>query len=141
MRREAGAVSTELAVLTPVLVGLMLFVVYTGRTSQAEADVAHAAYEAARAATLTDSAAAAEAAANQAAAANIAVGAVACPSLDVAVDVTAFTPGGHVTVTLTCHATFADLSLLAVPGSRAVTASATSVIDTHRSTNIGTAAP
>jgi Flp pilus assembly protein TadG len=135
MTGERGAVSTELAVLTPVLIGLMLFVVYGGRVVEAEADVFHAAYEAARAATLTDTPSAAHAAAVETALANIAAGTVACRSLDVAVDTTAFNPGGHVTVALTCQSTFSDLSLLAVPGTRAFTASATSVIDVHRSTN------
>lgn len=137
MTGERGAVSTELAVLTPLFIVLVLFVVYGGRVVEAEADVSHAAYEAARAATLTDSPSAAHVAAVETAAANIAVGAVGCRSLEVAVDATAFVPGGHVTVTLTCQAAFADLSLLAVPGTRAFAASATSVIDLHRSTNTG----
>lgn len=131
MNGERGAVSTELAVLTPLFIALVLFVVYAGRVVEAEADVSHAAYEAARAATLTDTPVAAHAAAAETAHANIATGTVACRSLDVAVDATAFIPGGHVTVTLTCQATFADLSLLAVPGTRAFTASATSVVDVH----------
>lgn len=137
MKSQRGAVSTELAVVTPVLIGLMLLVVYAGRVVEAEADVSHAAYEAARAATLTDTPAAAHAAATETAHANLAVGAVACRSLDVAVDTDRFTPGGHVTVTLTCRATFADLSLLAVPGTRSFTASASSVVDFHRSVNTG----
>jgi Flp pilus assembly protein TadG len=139
MTGERGAVSTELAVMTPVLIGLLLFVVYAGRIVEAEAAVAHAAYEAARAATLTGTPSAAHAAAAETAVANIAVGAVSCRSLDVAVDTAAFNPGGHVTVTLTCQATFADLALLAVPGTRAFTASATAVIDVHRSTNTAAA--
>ena len=49
---QRGAVSTELAVLAPVLIGFMLFVVFAGRTAQAEGDVTNAAHEAARAASL-----------------------------------------------------------------------------------------
>jgi Flp pilus assembly protein TadG len=134
---ERGAVSTELAVLTPLVIALVLFVVYAGRVVETEADVSHAAYEAARAATITDSPRAAHAAATETAAANIATGTVACRTLDVDVDTAAFTPGGHVSVTVTCQAAFSDLSLLAVPGSRTVTATAHSVIDTHRSVNTG----
>ena len=48
MRSDRGAVSTELAVLTPLLIGFMLFAVYAGRVAQTQGDVTHAAYEAAR---------------------------------------------------------------------------------------------
>ena len=129
---EHGALSTELAVLTPILIGLVLLVVYTGRTVESQADVAHAAYEAARAATLAATPAAAETAAAQTAVANIAEGSVACQTLDVDVDAAAFAAGGHVGVTVTCHASYSDLALLAVPGGRSFTANATAVVDTYR---------
>lgn len=129
---DRGALSTELAVITPVVIGLVLFVVYAGRTVQAEADVAHAAYEAARAVTLTATPQTAETVAAEAAAANIAEGSVACQTLDVAVDTTDFEPGGQVTVTVACSAGFSDLTLLAVPGTRTFNASAVSVVDTYR---------
>jgi Flp pilus assembly protein TadG len=132
MREEAGAVSTELAVLTPLLIGFMLLVIFAGRVVQAEADVAHAAHEAARAASLRGEPQAAVAAAQETAAVNVVQGAVACRRLEVAVDTTSFAAGGQVTVTVSCEATFADLALLAVPGSRIFTASATEVIDVHR---------
>lgn len=133
MRRgEAGAVSTELAVLTPLLIGFMLFAVYAGRIAQAEGDVAHAAQEAARAASLTGNPADAETAAGETAAANIAHGHMACRRLEVTVDTTNFTAGGRVAVTVGCEASFADLALLAVPGSRTFTATAVEVIDTYR---------
>jgi Flp pilus assembly protein TadG len=134
MRRRAdvGAVSTELAVLTPLLIGFMLLVLFAGRVVQAEADVAHAAHEAARAASLRGDREAAVVAAEETAAANVTQGGVACRRLDVAVDTSAFAAGGQVTVTVSCEASFSDLALLAVPGSRVFTASATEVIDTHR---------
>ena len=131
-RDEQGAVSTELAVLTPLLIGFMLLVLFAGRVAQAEADVAHAAHEAARAASLVGAPKAAEAAAQETAAANIAEGGVACRRLDVTVDTGAFAAGGRVTVTVSCEASFADLALLAVPGSRIFTATAVEVIDTYR---------
>lgn len=136
MNREWGAVSTELAVLTPLFIALMLFVVYAGRVAETEADVSHAAYEAARAATLADTARAAHAVAAETAASNIATGTVACRTLDVDVDTAQFASGGHVSVTLTCQADFADLSLLAIPARRPFSATAHAVIDTHRSTGV-----
>jgi Flp pilus assembly protein TadG len=129
---QQGAVSTELAVLTPLLIGFMLLVVFAGRVAQAEGDVAHAAHEAARAASLTGNAAAAAAAGEATAAANIATGAVACRRLDVSVDTTRFDAGGDVAVTVTCRAAFADIAMLAVPGSRTFVATAVEVIDTYR---------
>jgi Flp pilus assembly protein TadG len=132
MRSDRGAVSTELAVLTPLLIGFMLFAVYAGRVAQTQGDVTHAAYEAARSASLTGHPADAEAAAHQTASENIAEGGVGCRDLTVMVDTTMFAAGGRVGVTVTCDASLADLTLLAVPGSRIFTATAVEVIDTHR---------
>jgi Flp pilus assembly protein TadG len=131
-RGDAGAASTELAVLTPVLIGFMLLAVYAGRVVQAEADVAHAAQEAARAASLAGDPETAVVAARQTAAANIVAGGVACRRLLVAADTEAFGPGGQVAVTVSCEASFADLVLLGVPGTRTFAATAVEVIDTYR---------
>lgn len=129
--RQRGAVSTELAVLTPLLIAFMLLVVYAGRVAQAEGDVAHAAHEAARAASLVATPTAAIATATEAASANIAAG-VACRDLTVEVDTSGFTAGGQVAVTVTCEAAFADIAMLAVPGTRTFAATAIEVIDTYR---------
>ena len=129
---EAGAMSTELAVITPVLIGFMLLVLFAGRVAQVEGDVAHAAHEAARAASLRGDVQAAVRAAEEMAGANIAERAVLCRRLDVAVDTSAFAAGGQVAVTVSCEASFADLALLAVPGSRVFAATAVEVIDTYR---------
>ena len=134
-RDQRGAVSTELAVLTPLLIGFMLLVVFAGRVAQAEGDVAHAAHaahEAARAASLVATPQAALEAGTNTATANIAEGAVACRNLDVSVDTSNFAAGGQVAVTVTCKAAFADIAMLAVPGSRTFTATAIEVIDTYR---------
>jgi Flp pilus assembly protein TadG len=129
---QRGAVSTELAVLTPLLIGFMLLVVFSGRVAQAEGDVAHAAHEAARAASLTADPASANETAQETATANIAEGAVACRNLDVSVDTSNFAAGGQVAVTVSCEAAFADIAMLAFPGSRTFAATAVEVIDTYR---------
>jgi Flp pilus assembly protein TadG len=129
---QRGAVSTELAVLTPVLIGFMLLVVFAGRVAQAEGDVANAAHEAARAASLTANPQAATEAGTNTAAANIAEGAVACRNLDVSVDTTGFAAGGQVAVTVTCQAAFGDIAMLAVPGTRTFAATSIEVIDVYR---------
>ncbi len=135
MRRldaQRGAVSTELAVLAPLLIGFMLFVVFAGRVAQAEGDVANAAHEAARAASLAGTPQAAVEAATETAEANIAEGAVACRRLEVIVDTTDFDAGGQVTVTVSCEAAFGDIAMLSVPGSRTFVATAVEVIDVFR---------
>lgn len=132
IRDEHGAVSTELAVLTPLLIGFMLLVVFAGRVAQAEGDVAHAAHEAARAASLAATPSAATEAAQATAFANITEGGVACRTLDVSVDTTSFAAGGQVAVAVTCQAAFGDIAMLAVPGTRTFTANAIEVIDTYR---------
>jgi len=129
---ERGAVSTELAVITPILIGFMLLVVFAGRVAQAEGDVAHSAHEAARAASLVATPAAAEEAANETVSTNINEGAVECRDVQVSVDTSSFVPGGQVAVTVTCEASFADIAMLAVPGARTFQATAIEVIDTHR---------
>ena len=132
LHAQRGAVSTELAVLTPLLIGFMLLVVFAGRVAQAEGDVAHAAHEAARAASLVGNPAAAVEAGEETAAANIAAGAVGCRRLDVSVDTGEFGAGGQVAVSISCEAAFSDIAMLAVPGSRTFTATAVEVIDTYR---------
>ena len=129
---QRGAVSTELAVMTPLLIGFMLLVVFAGRTAQTEGDVVHAVQEAARAASLVGSPEAAMEAGEETAAANIVSGAVACRHLEVSVDTTNFEAGGQVVVTVSCEAAFADITMLAVPGSRTFTATAIEVIDAYR---------
>jgi len=49
-RRDAGSSTVELAILTPLLVGLLLFVVFCGRLVSAQLDLDAAAHGAARAA-------------------------------------------------------------------------------------------
>lgn len=137
---QQGAVSTELAVLTPLLIGFMLLVVFAGRVTQAEGDVANAAQEAARAASLTALPQAAEEAAVATASANLAEGTVSCRHLEVTVDTSNFTAGGWVGVTVSCETNFSDIAMLAVPGSRTFTSTAIEIVDMYRA-NAGGASP
>ena len=137
LEEQRGAVSTELAVLAPLLIGFMLFVVFAGRVAQAEGDVANAAHEAARSASLVGAPRAAVEAATDTAEANIAEGAVACRHLEVIVDTTDFEAGGQVTVTVSCEAAFGDIAMLSVPGSRTFVATSVEVIDNFRTDSGG----
>ena len=130
-RSDDGTLAVEAAIVAPVLLVLMLLVVYAGRAAQTDADVRSAAARAARAASLTGDTASAEAAATGIATANLATAGITCAttSIEVAADIRA---GGTVTVTVGCQVTNTDLAMLAVPGSRWSTATATQVVDTYR---------
>lgn len=131
---DRGAVSSEMAVvMVTFFAGFLMLVVFAGRVAQAENDVRSAAHEAARAATLEATPGAAETRAQQVAASNLAASRLACSlGSSTSVDVSNFTPGGWVTVTVTCQASFADVVSLNVPGSRNFSATAAEVIDVHR---------
>ena len=130
-RDQDGTLAVEAAIVAPVLLVLMLLVVYAGRAASTDADVRSAAARAARAASLTGDTASAEAAATGIATANLATAGITCAttSIEVAADIRA---GGTVTVTVGCQVTNTDLAMLAVPGSRWSTATATQVVDTYR---------
>ena len=129
---EDGSATTELVLLTPVLLLLLAFVVFTGRVSDAEQRVLAAADEAARAASLWRDAATAEIAATEAAGVNLANAGVSCEDLTVDVDTSAFRRGGYVSVTVMCGVGLDDVAFAGVPGERRLTATATEVIDTFR---------
>lgn len=134
VRPEGGAVTTELVLVTPLLLVLLLFVAYAGRVAGARNDAVGAARDAARSASLARSAEAADRAAQEAAEATLADQRVICaggPRVDT--ELADFRPGGSVTVEVRCSLRLADLSLLGLSGSRDVTATATEVIDRYRS--------
>lgn len=134
---DRGSVAVEVAVIAPAFVALMLLVVFAGRVAQAEGDVKRAASEAARAASLVENPTDATAAAHDVAQANLDASGVACGSLTTDTDTSALTPGGSVTVTVTCTASMADVSLLGVPGERTFVARSTEVIDRYRGSAAG----
>lgn len=135
VRGERGAVSTEFAVvMTAFLTAFMLLIVFAGRVAQAENDVRSAAQEAARAASLAGTPTQADAEARRVAQANLTTSGLSCSNgLDVSVGLGDFRPGGWVSVTITCTASFSDVASLAVPGSRSFTSTASEVVDTYRS--------
>jgi hypothetical protein len=109
--------------------------VVIGRGVDARLRLDDAAHEAARAASLARSAPAAGSAARSTATAALATAGVDCES--VGVDTGGdFIPGGTVTVTVTCSVNFTGASLLAVPTSRTLQATATEPIDVFRSVTV-----
>ena len=129
---ESGAVATELVLLTPLLIVMLLFVVALGRLAGARLDVDGAAAQAARAASIARDPATASAMAQQTATAALGSDGVTCANLSVNTDTSQFEPGGLVAVTVTCTVGLSDLTGLRLPASESVTSTASSVIDSYR---------
>lgn len=131
---ERGAVTTELVLITPVLLLFLLFAVYAGRVAGARNDVVGAARDAARAASLVATGSLALPAAERAAEATLADQKVTCAGGPVvSADVSGFRPGGTVRVEVRCAINLADLALLGISGNRIVSAETVEVIDRYRS--------
>lgn len=132
---ERGAAATELALLTPVFILLLLLVVALGRVVDARIQVDDAAHAAARAASLAATPGQAQQAAADAASQALSGDGITCSPMSVAANVGAMTPGSTARVTITCTVGLGDVSGLRVlPGRETVTATFSSVIDTYRST-------
>ena len=131
---ETGSAALELAVATPAVLLVLLLIVAAGRMSTAHSQVQEAARDAARAASLQRTLPAAASAAQAATSRSFISQQVHCTSLATSTSGSFGAPGvgGSVHVVVSCQVPLADLSLLPVPGSRAVTAEATSVLDTYR---------
>lgn len=129
---DGGFAALELVILTPVVLVMLLVVVGFGRVSHARSLVDQAAAAAARAASLaSDPGAAANAARSEAAADLDQVG-ISCTHFVTDADVSAFRPGGQVTVTITCTASLAGLAITGLPGHTTLTGSATAPVDAYR---------
>lgn len=130
MRDEHGAAATEIVLITPVLLLLLLFVALCGRYAVARGELDGAARDSARAASLTRTEGDARSAAQATADAGISAG-LPCDSISTEIDTAEFRAGGTVTVRLICSVKTSDLGLLGV-GPRTMTASATDVVDEFR---------
>lgn len=128
---ESGSASVEMAVFFPALILVLALVVFAARLGQLHVAVDSAAANAARAASIERTPAAATAAARQSIDATLTSEGMDCRSKSVQVDARDITkpPGqpGMVRVDISCTTNAAPL-----PGSRTVTATATSAVDTYR---------
>ena len=134
---QRGSASTELTLLTPLLILLLLFLVLCGRLADTKLRINDVAHQAARAATLARTPNQAMAEARATADAALASAGVTCQSLTVSTDTQGMRPGSTVTVDIACTVGLDDLTLLGVPGSRTFASSFSSPIDVWR----GTATP
>jgi Flp pilus assembly protein TadG len=130
---DHGSASTELVIVTPLLVLLLLVAVSLGRMASARLRVDDAAHQAARAASLARTPTAAREAARSAAASALGDARVSCRNFTVTTDVGRLHPGGVVRVRVACTAVLTGAGL---PGQVTVAKTATSVVDTYRGSSV-----
>lgn len=133
-RREAGSAVIELLIIFPVVVLFAELTVLGGRVATARSDVASAAREAARQATLANSRASAASVIGPVALTALADRGYACESPSVRLGPnTRFERGGQVEVVVDCRLNFSDLDLLTVaPGGTTVQQVVLEPIDRYR---------
>jgi Flp pilus assembly protein TadG len=131
-RGDDGSAAVELVLITPLLVLVWLLIVAGGRMVQARIEVDSAARQAARAASIAGDPASAASDASAAAQAALASQHLTCGNLAVAADTSDFTPGGQVTVQVSCTVSLAGLSLLHLPGAETLSSRFASPIDVYR---------
>ncbi len=129
-RGDAGPL--EVVILLPAVLLLFGLVVAFSRTTTTSEHVQHAAAVGARAAASAQTLGGANALATQVVTDSLAQVGMSCGPPAVAGN---FTPGGQVTVTVTCTVNLGDVTRLGpIPASRTFTASATEPIDRIRGT-------
>ncbi|MFD9284662.1 pilus assembly protein [Streptomyces mirabilis] len=137
-RDERGSVALTTAIFWPAGLLLLGLLIACGRIALAEGAADAAARDAARSASLAADPAAGEAAARASAQTSLANSGVHCAGITVTMNTDGLAaPVGEaaqVTVTVSCTAPLSDLLLPGVAGSKTLTSTKTSVVDTWAST-------
>lgn len=129
---DRGSASTELVLVTPLLLVVLLVTVGLGRAVSTHLDIADAAHQAARAASLARTPDQAVTAAQQTTADALTHSGLACRNPRTRVDTSDFTPGGKVTVSVSCTTALTDLGI-PLPGvHHTSTSTASSPLDAYR---------
>jgi Flp pilus assembly protein TadG len=133
---ERGSSTIEAVIGVPAFLLFVLLIIAAGRIALARQAVEASAAEAARSASISRTKSQAEANGASGAATSLRNQGVPCTSQRVDIDTSGFaapvgTPA-KVTATVTCIADLSDLSIPGLPGTRAITASMSSPIDTYR---------
>lgn len=127
-----GVLSLEFALVVVGVLGALMLVAAAWRLGQTRGEMRDAAAEAARAASLRQYAPAAVTEAERVVRTALGRSHVRCSELDVRTDARALRPGGSVSVTIRCVTRLEDLTFLRVPGSAALEATGTEVVDRRR---------
>jgi Flp pilus assembly protein TadG len=131
--REEGQVIAELVIVAPVLLLVIVLMISLGRIDSAQGDVESAARAGVQAAVVQDNPSDAQAQAVAAVASTLGTAGLTCPSPQVSTNTSDFTPGGSVSVTVTCVTSLADVSVPGVPGTKTLSATSFAPIDPYRS--------
>ena len=133
---QRGSAVIETVIGIPAFMLFVALIVYAGRVAIAHQVVQSAAADAARSASIARTQGGAKTDGVAAAAASLANQAANCTATTVSIDTSGFaSPVGtpaSITATVTCHVNLSDLSLPGVPGSKAITATMSSPLDTYR---------
>lgn len=139
VRDDRGFSPIETAIVAPLLLTLLLIVIGAGRVAKANMSVDAAAYSAARAASISRTSGEASGQAQSAARDTLSQQGLQCAPANVDVDTSAFSTQvgsrSSVNVTVTCTVPLADLSIPGMPGTRTVTGTASSALDSYRGRN------
>lgn len=133
---EEGSAAVEAVIGVPAFLLFVSLIIFAGRVAIATQAVESAANDAARAASISRSAGPAAGAARTAAATALSNQGLSCRSTSVTIVTSGFaapvgTPAS-VGATVSCVVDLADLALPGVPGTRTVTATMSSPLDTYR---------
>lgn len=135
-RGERGSAAIEAAIGVPAFMLFVGLIIFAGRTAVAHQSVEQAAYDAARAASITRTSEAADDAAQQAASDTLTNRQLRCSATTIVVDTSAVTATvgsfGSVTVQVECLVDLSDLVVPGVPGTHLVSAEASSPVDAYR---------
>ena len=134
--RERGSTVIEVAIGVPAFMLFVGLIVFAGRVAVANQAVGSAATEAARTASISRTQGQAADMARAAATQALSNQKVNCLRMTISVDTSGFgSPAGtpaSVRATVTCVVNLSDLSVPGVPGTRTVSASMSSPLDTYR---------
>lgn len=135
-RDEAGSTAIEAAIGVPAFALFVGLIIFGGRTATTHEAVQSAAADAARSASIARSSSDARRQAEDAARSSLSSQHIDCITMSVGVDTSGFAaPVGQtssVTATVACRLDLSDLAVPGVPGSRLISATMTSPLDTWR---------
>ena len=137
-RGDRGSVTTEMVIITPFILLLLQFLVFSGRYVDARSDVVSASRDAARAASIQRSEGNARTVASRTVNATLDGEGIRCrPAADPNVWFSGphgnvFAPGNFIHVEVTCGVRISDLAWLDIPGTRSSTVESVEIIDVFR---------
>ena len=130
--KEEGQAIAELVIVAPVLLLVIVLMISLGRIDSAQGDVESAARAGVQAAVVQNNPNDAQAQAVAAVASTLGTAGLTCPSPQVSTNTSDFTPGGSVSVTVTCVTRLADVSVPGVPGTKTLSATSVAPVDPYR---------